>query len=228
MASAEAAAKLGHPRAEIGGRHCVARVLTEMGRYSEALPELDKSLALIRRLQAGRFEAQNICFRADAYWELGRRDEALADLDTALKLARRTGLKFICPSVLGSLSRRTSDAAARKRAIQEAEEILSGGAVGHNVYWFYRDVMLGSAERNEWDQVRYCADMLEKYTEAEPLPWSDFYISWGRALAGLYEGGRGSVKSGELTRLREIATKAGFHAGLEPVQEGLSLLQTAR
>src|SRR5262249_45653739 len=34
-----------------------------------------------------------------------------------------------------------------------------------------------------WDSVEHYAAMLEDFTRAEPLPWSDLFIARGRALA---------------------------------------------
>lgn len=227
LAVAEAAARLGHPRGELGGRHCAAYVLMELERHAEALQELDKAVPLIHRLGTRRFEAQNMHFRAIALWELGQKEDALSLFETAMVTARETGVRFIGPYILVSLARRTDDEAVRRRAMEEAERILADGTVAHNVFWFHREGIRGALERGEWDEARRLANALEDYTSAEPLPWSDFFIAWGRVLADCGEGRRDGETVTELKRLREIADATGFRADLTAIDEALSSQRAA-
>ncbi len=99
-----------------------------------------------------------------------------------------------------------------------AEQLLHDGSLGHNHFWFYRDAMDAALNDSDWDSVERYAAALENYTSAEPLPWTTFFITKGRALA----------KFGRGTMVRFYQTSR-FHTGwvnsrpLETHQEGLLL-----
>ena len=75
------------------------------------------------------------------------------------------------------------DDAERGRSLAEGEELLRAGSVGHNHLRFHRHAIEASLNAGAWDEVERYAQALEDYTRPEPLPWADFWIAWGRALA---------------------------------------------
>ena len=75
----------------------------------------------------------------------------------------------------------------------------------------------------EWDEVERYAAALEKYTQSEPVPWPDFFISRGRALAAFGRGGRDAETLGELRRLKDEAERVGLIAPLPEIETALSL-----
>ena len=129
----------------------------------------------------------------------GRRGEALEVLEEAMAISRETGLGFHGPNILGALAEAAQDPQQRRRALAEGEAIIRGGAVGHNHLRFYPDAITTALDLGEWDEAERYAEALEDYTRPEPLPWSDFFVARGRALAAL---GRGR-------RRREHETRAG-------------------
>ncbi|MBE9554240.1 MAG: tetratricopeptide repeat protein [Proteobacteria bacterium] len=227
LETVDAAVRLGQLRAEIMGRGCAASVLLDLGRQDEAIQQLDRSLDIIRRLGARRFEAQNMCFRSRALMTNGQHAQALPLLRQALSIAKETGTGFVAPFALGCLARASDNVDERKAAIEGAESMLAAGAVGHNYFWFYREAMQGALERGEWKDARRFADALEDYASAEPLPWSDFFIARVRALAAAGEGRRDEALTAELARLRDIAVTVGFKVALEGIDNALEMQQAA-
>src|SRR5262245_63977953 len=101
-----------------------------------------------------------------------------------------SGPRFMCPLRLGQLAATTENPQARQQALDEGERLLRAGAVSHNHLWFYHFAMEAALSTRSWASVDRFAAMLEDFTRAEPLPWSDFLIARGRVLAAFGRGRR--------------------------------------
>jgi len=208
--AAETAAKVGHHRAEIVARYIIARVTLDMVNVAEGKENSELGLALARRLGAHRFEAALLLWLAKFHALEGHLLEANKTLEEALSISRETGVGFVGPGILGALAVVTDDPAARRRALDEGEEWLRKGCVGHNYFYFYRDAIDASHGSQDWDGADRFAAALEVYTGAEPLPWSDLIIARGRALAAYGRGKRDDAIATELRRLRDQADRVGL------------------
>jgi hypothetical protein len=82
--------------------------------------------------------------------------------------------------------------------------------------------MEASLENADWSTVERAARLLEIFTHAEPLAWSDFFIARARALAAFGRGDRNDVTMRELQRLRDDANRAGLMAALPRLDKALS------
>jgi hypothetical protein len=136
----------------------------------------------------------------------GRRDEAVELLRQAVDVCRRTGITFEGPRTLSALALAVANPTERRALLAEGEAIIRGGSVGHNPLFFYPDAIEVCLELGEFGEVEPHAAALEDYTRPEPLPWADFYIARGRALANF---GRGSCDTGLLTTLRHLRDEGG-------------------
>jgi hypothetical protein len=87
-------------------------------------------------------------------------------------------------SLMPSCVARVSDDEDEQRAtLREGEAMLEGQVVGHCHLWFYRDAIETCLGLGDTAAVERYADLLEDITREEPLPWSNFFIARGRALA---------------------------------------------
>ena len=218
--AAEMAQRIGQHRAEIVGR-MGGCMLLDAGDTRAAREELQTGLALTRRIGARRFEAWFLTFLAKAAFVEGRREEAVTLVTEAVAISRETGFTFAGPVCLGFLARVSNDPAVRKRALAEGENALAEGCVSHNYFWFYRDAMAASLDSGDWPEVVRYADALEAYARAEPLPWSEYYVRWGRALAAFADGERGEKRVDDLARLRQEADELGIAAALPALDAAL-------
>lgn len=182
-AAIETAQRIGHFRAELVARHAAYWALAEMARYDEALPHVHRAQEITRILGAARFEPENLCFLGHVYARTARIDEARRSAELALARCRETGMAYIGPTVLGLCASVSDDAAARASMMAEAETILAAGSPGHNHFWFHRDAIEIGLDTHEPDLVERNAAALETFTAAEPVPWANFIIARGRALA---------------------------------------------
>ena len=105
-----------------------------------------------------------------------------------MTISRETGIGFVGPQLLGKLAATTTDPARRRSALEEGERLLAEGAVSHNHFRFYRFAMEACLAAGEWAEAERHASALEEYARPEPLPWSDFWVAWGRALAAFGRG----------------------------------------
>jgi hypothetical protein len=79
-----------------------------------------------------------------------------------------------------TLARASDDPVAALRLLDEGEAWLERGSVGHCHFWFRRDAIDAALAIGDLDRaLRHC-DALQRYTRAEPLPWSDFHVARGR------------------------------------------------
>jgi class 3 adenylate cyclase/tetratricopeptide (TPR) repeat protein len=177
------AAMVGQPRAEMLGETINVFATYELADYDKMQAHLERERRLIHLLGARRFEAQNLEMQGRMLLDLGRREEARASLKTSVAICREIGLGFCGPKALSALSRTVDDKDERKLLLTEAIELLGKGSLGHNHLWAYRDAMEAMLMDQDGAAALDYADRLERYTAAEPLPWSDMFIIRGRALA---------------------------------------------
>ena len=77
-------------------------------------------------------------------------------------------------------------------------------------------------QMGEWNEVDRYARALEDYTSAEPLPYIDFLIAHGRALAAFGRGNRDEATMQELKRLRDEAVRVGLKGAIPALEEALA------
>ena len=221
-AAVEAARKVGHHRAEMLGQVMCVYALVELGELDRARAHSEKAQALVRRLGAWRFEAQNLTWLARIEYEEGRRPEALELLEQALEIGRDTGMAFTGPRILSAIALVTEDPERRRSALEEGEAILRLGAVSHSHFWFYRDAMQASLNVGDLAGVERYAVALEEFIRPEPLPWCEFFIARGRALAAFRQDRRDAETLAELRRLREEAERTGFRTAVPALAAALA------
>jgi tetratricopeptide (TPR) repeat protein len=222
LAAAAAAAKVGHLRAELNARLAAMFALASLGRFEACRDAGNAAEALIERLGARRFEQDRLAHLGRVALAQGRRAEAVALLQRALEVARATALTFHGPSILGALALAAADAAASRRALAEAEAIIAAGCVGHNQLRFYPAAMQVALELGDYGEVERYAAALEDFTRSEPLPWSDFFVARGRALAAVGEGRHDGALTAELERLRDEGERLGLATSLPSIQSALA------
>jgi tetratricopeptide (TPR) repeat protein len=223
QAAIELAARVGHARAEIIAHNAAVSAFRLTGALERAKTHAERALTLARGLGAGRFEAMSLNDQATILNAEGRRSEALNLIHRGLAISRQTGVNFTGPWILGHLAFTTSDPMARREALAEGEEILRKGAVGHNHLWFHRYAIEVSLNGGEWDEVERYAAALETYTEPEPLPWADFFIHWGRALAAHGRDQHDDATRCELRRIRDEAKRLNLGIALPMVEQALAV-----
>lgn len=221
-----AAKRAGNRLGEMTAYESAGLNLTELGRWREAIEVLEVALSLSRQLGTRRYDAVILACKGIALIELGQREEGHGAIADSLVVCRETDVRFFGACALGAIARYADDPVRRREALAEGEAILSGGCIGHNYFWFYRDAMDSSLRAQEWDEALRYAQALADYTAAEPLPWSNLYVARGRALVRLGRGDRDSELRSELMRLREEAARAGSAAALPALDAALAMIGT--
>jgi len=223
LEAAEAAARVGQPRAEMLGKGMCMFACFELGDWEGARTHSKDAHRLAQRLGAKRFEAQFLELEGRTLNALGRRDESLQRLTEAVALCRAAGNQFTHPAAIGALALATDDAVEQRRLLDEGEALLGLGAVAHNHLWFYRDALEATIARGLWDDVLRYAAALENYTRAEPLPWSDLFIARARALAAWGGGTQDAKAKKALEDVREALDAVGLRFYLPAVVNALAV-----
>ncbi len=220
-AAIEAATKVAHERAEVIAQNCALLALTDLGDLHRAKGHLARLEVLVRHLGARRFEVTGSVYRARIALMEDKRTGVLGLLRNAMKVSRDTGVGFAGPRVLGTLAMATRDPEEREQALKDGEALLRAGAVGHNHFLFYRDAVEASLGAGDWDGAERYAAALEDYTRSEPLPWTDFFMARGRALAAFGRGDRDEATTVALERLRDEAERLGLVSALPAIEKAL-------
>jgi class 3 adenylate cyclase/tetratricopeptide (TPR) repeat protein len=218
----EAASRVGHRRAEMIAQHIVLMCQAELGDFAAARPNAERAIALARQLGARRFVAEGLGFLAGVEAARGRRSVAAELAREALAISRETGMAFLGPGLLGWLALFTNEPEERQAALAEGEALLAAGSVSHNYFFFYQAAIEAALAASDWAAAERYAGALEDYTRPEPLPWADFIIACGRALAAWGRGERDAVAAERLCTLRDEATRAGLCHALAAIDAALA------
>ena len=82
--------------------------------------------------------------------------------------------------------------------------------------------MDASLDLADHDEAERYAAALEGFTRPEPLPWADFFVARGRALAAFGRGRRDPTLGRELARLRREGERLGLKVALPAIEAALA------
>ena len=187
QSAADAAVQSGNRHAEMFALQSCAYTLTNCARYAEAAPYQARGRALAEALGARRYLAVIKAHEGECLIAGGRIAEARELLTAGLVLARETAITFAGPYILGLLAGIAENAATREAWQAEAEALLAKRGHGHSHFAYYRLAIEDAIARRQWSRALEQATALADFTQAEPVPYCDFLIARGRALAALGE-----------------------------------------
>lgn len=218
---ARLADRIAHARARILSRDVLLTVLYHRADWPEARRQAEEGLELARGLGAPRFQADYLLFLGLTLLGAGERATAERHLDRARTLSHETSPAFAGPWIHAALATATTDSAKRARALAEGERLLPG-SVSHNVLHFHQlAIDLALEDADPAAARRHCTALAE-YTRHEPLPWSDFFIDRGRALAAWHAGECRESVHAELKRLAAEAERSGLFVALPALRQALT------
>jgi len=205
--------QIGHRRAAMIGHHARFFLCFDLGEPAEAGRSVATALEIAEALQARRFIAEGLLFRAVLEHAAGE-PRALETLRGALAIAREHPF-YLLPYGLGLQAMMTEDPDERAAALAEGEALIAAGAVSHNIPLFGRFAIEACLKAKDWSGAERQADALLRGLAAEPLPMTDFLAARARALAAA---GRGQADPAELSRLVAEARLAGWKAMLPALE----------
>jgi class 3 adenylate cyclase/tetratricopeptide (TPR) repeat protein len=221
--AANMAAKIGNKRAEMSARGWLAYLaLFEAGNEELATEQSECALRQAQQLGAKRFEQVSLMTLAWLQVRGGDRAGGMALAERAVAISRETGPTFGGPATLGKFARLTDDHKTREQALQEAEALLKSGCVSHNYFFFCRDAMEICLVEQDWARVEHYAKFLERYTQPEPQPWSEFCIARAQSLAAYGSGRRDEATIRQLQGVYDEAGRVGFKPWLPLVEAALA------
>ena len=221
LAALEAARKASDQRVQMNAEGLICHAATELGEHELLETHAEGQMACAMALGSRTWQPTGLLWKAISLQRRGRNPEARDLLMEAASITREVGRAFNAGRILGALALVAADDTGRNAALEEGEAALREGAVSHNYFWFYRLAMDALIGAREWGRVEAYADALEDYTRAEPLPYSEFFIDRGRALAAFGRGKRDEETMRELRRLRNEADGAGFRVAIQALDEAV-------
>jgi tetratricopeptide (TPR) repeat protein len=221
VAVAEATARVGHRRAELGARLAAVFAFFLLAEFGRCREELVKAEALTEGLGARRFEQTRLLYLGRIAHAEGRRADAVEWFREALDAGRRTGLTFIGPQILGAMAHVLAPTDERLCCLAEAEALIRGGCAGHNQLQFYPDAIEVALEIGDLGNVEHYAARLDDFARDEPLPWASFHSARGRALAAAAGRDGDATVATELRRLGEEGERLGLRIALPAIAAAL-------
>jgi class 3 adenylate cyclase/tetratricopeptide (TPR) repeat protein len=223
LAAAHTAAAHKLYRAEMLGRNLASFLLPDLGDLAGARAHLEPALELTRKLGSRSFESESLAFLARLLVLEGERQEARRIAEEAKALVRRFRVdRFFGPFVFGVAALAANGSADREGDWAEAEAMLAVGCISHNYFWFYRDAVEAALQAGDWTNAERFCRALAEYTREEPLPWSDFYVARGRALAAVGAGRADDRAFATLARLAAEGRRAGLVSALPAINQALA------
>ncbi|HSH07418.1 MAG TPA: AAA family ATPase [Burkholderiales bacterium] len=219
------AARLSDPRAEMLSHALLGAMgARTLGEFDLSAVHLAATRELATKLGAKRFYAQALHDEALIALRQGDRVRARQLVHDALASVGEAGLGFFGGALYGTLAWTTHDATERAEALRQGEALLEGGANSHNHFLFRAAAIELMLEQRDWDEAEHQCERLERYTAREPLPWSEFLVARGRALARFGRGERSAELRQTLAALRESAARAEFNVVLPALDSALAAM----
>jgi len=185
---------------------CLAKILADQGRWSEAEQALRTALEIMRDLGALRYQPMYLSFLARVLGATGRSDDALGAAEEALAGAREDGMVYSGAMVLGTYAKICGDENIANDCLTEGLSVLTGRVPAHNHLWFQLDAMDTALHWKDWDRVDQHADSFDAFAGPKNIPWAVYHIERCRLLATV---GRGTATEDDMVRLRVLMMEAG-------------------
>ncbi|MFO1303339.1 MAG: adenylate/guanylate cyclase domain-containing protein [Burkholderiales bacterium] len=198
----DVARKVRHRGAEVMADECEGMVRAVQGRYDLAVEPLERSLANAREIGAQRFVVFDELFLIYAYWMIGERDKAQACMTSVVQRMEPAGERFFGGIVDGARALMAEDGDGIRLALADGERSLAQGAPAHCHFWFRREAIDASLRMRDWEGVLAQALALERFVQAERVPWAELHVRRARALAAA---GQGRPDAEELRACRALA-----------------------
>ncbi len=189
-------------------------MLHELSKNSEAEEHLECGLALAQEDGMRRFEVVLLYLKAWICIDQGHYEEGTQHAQQAMDIFQQSGDFFAGARVWGVLALLINDDGERQRHLVEGENLLKKRAHGINAFYFYRDAIEVCLRACAWNEALRYAALMEDYSRLEPLPWSDFFVARGRALALYGSGDKSASTFAELERLSAEAKQVELHRAI--------------
>ena len=219
----ETSRTIGNYRAEILARGAVAYSLVQLGLFEDALVSSRAAYDMACEFGVPAFAASSLRHQSWVHLEEGDIDQAAEMAERAWEFSVENNLeKFVGPMCLGIIARSSNSEGRRDWAIEEGVRILAEGTASHNHLFFHRDIMEVGLQRNDKSLLEKACDALAEFTQAEPLPWSDFHIARANALYDFYVFNDRGAAIEILRALKLQIEQVGFKTALPRIDEALS------
>ncbi|MCG8420071.1 MAG: protein kinase [Proteobacteria bacterium] len=219
--SITAAASIGHRRAAVVSNIWRGAILTDMERLDEARASLVQAIEISRIMGMQRFVVGVRPLLGKVMALQGERDQAEAMLDETIADSAPSDRFFSGPLQYGVLALITEDPEVRRRSLEQGEELLQAGSIGHNYLFFYREAMEAALRGGDAEGIEHYAQLLEENTAGEPTPWSRFFVTRGRLLARHVRDTTDAESIAALRELRDRAFDIGFRVAGKGIESAL-------
>ena len=225
QAAIKLATQVGDLRSEILAHNVYGILLVYQAEWDKAAAEVEQAVKIANKLGATLFEAENLCMMAVIANAHNEQQQAETLIEHAWQIANKHGRTYVGPWILAVMAWIVEDGDKQQWALLEGEACLAQDCVSHNYLHFYQLAIEVALARKEWDRARAYTETLKQYTQAEPLPWSDFYITRGLTLADIGQGSYEANIHSQLENLCREAKEAGLFSAMPAIEEAMQTIQ---
>ncbi len=220
IAARDRALAAGADRAAIIAYNALATLELDRGNIDEGVAHAAEIVRLSEHIGSGRFASYGLNLLAQARLSQGDHDEARRYADKAWAEAERSAVGFCGPWILAVQAR-----LARKRddaddALRRGEEILAGGAIAHNHFFYRREAMECAIEWRAWAELERHASAFEAYLGNHATPWSAYFLGRARLVAREAQGSLDAAGERQRQDLLAYARKEGLTPSARAISEG--------
>lgn len=219
-AAVAAARKAGHLRAEVTALSGICELAADLGDPDLLRTASTKGIALADQLQSQAWGAFYLSFSALAYFFDGDSIRALAFAQQAADRGEASRA-FIGGWTQGILALVADSPVLMRRALEDGDELCTSGMNGEAVLHFLHYAIMTCSKNKMWDQLGHYVQMLEDFTKDDPLPWADFYVAYGRALAKAAQSDQSDEVAVELKKILEKAICMGYTGSVAEIRASL-------
>jgi len=213
----ELSARIGVPQTQVIALESIAFALAGRGEFDDAEPWIEKAIVAAQRAGARRYVATDLMLLAQCRRSQQRVEEARQLIHQSYEICMQIGMGFLGTSVLAAMAATSPDPAERRRLLAEGEALCTQECLAHARLMFHQEAMDISLLERDWDEALRHADVLDKFTAAEPLGTINLATARARALVAL---GRDGPSPECLAQVRRLRTRI-LEAGLKPLLRGL-------
>ncbi len=224
--SAEArnlAEKVHNPRALLLSTAILPTFATEFRHNNAGVEEqIIEAGKIINSINARRFLPFILNAQGRLAYRKGDYSSSVEFYRQSVEVARETGIGFMGPACLAGLARSERDPGRARANIEEAENIIKAGCVGHNQLATYRDAIYVYLEQHNWDEATRFTHALDDFRDGADWPHVIGIVARARALIRY---GQGDRTAGLLAHVQELRVTAGNEGIWEP---GFELMQVEK
>jgi tetratricopeptide (TPR) repeat protein len=198
-------------------------VLIDQLQLEQALDQIELGLKLVKQIGAKRFEPFLLESLSRIYLWQGKHAQAIETIDRGIKLLADVNAEtFIGPWLLATKALLCTQKTQADSYLKQGQFLLDQGCIGHNYYRFYIAAIEVNLQLNDLVAAKSYINKLQKFTENEPTPWSEFYINRAKLIISINQNQANTDLQMKIKNLIQHAKKINLLTAIPRLEQALT------